>query len=260
MSRQSISSSTDDLQLALDLADTASALALDFFTTNVEPRHKADGTVVTQADLAVERMLSAALASVRPNDAIVGEEFGAAREGSRRWIIDPIDGTKNFVTGRSDWGVHLALEEQGEVLLGVVTRPVLGRRWWAGRGHGAFVGSPDGKQTPTSLHVSDKDSLAHAHISAWVVEDEPLEARLRSSSAWVEAVDLDTIMLVAEGRIEALVDATRSEIWDRAPLVVIVEEAGGRYRDRRGGRDLDLPGGLFTNGRVDDELDRLLAL
>jgi len=112
-----------DLQLAIRLADEASAVALEIFATGVETRRKADGTVVTEAGLAVERMLCAALALARPDDAVLGEEFGAAGDATRRWILDPIDGTKNFVAGRSDWGVHIALEARGEVIVGVVTLP-----------------------------------------------------------------------------------------------------------------------------------------
>jgi histidinol-phosphatase len=250
---------SDDLQLALLLAGEASAIALDRFTRGVASRQKADGSVVTDADLEVERMLTAALASERPGDAVLGEELGGAPGGARRWIIDPIDGTRNFIAGRPDWGVHIALQDGGNIVVGVVTRPVLATRWWAGRGCGAFVGSAADPVEPAPLRVSSQESLAGARVSGWLVDGEPRKDRLRSLPGWVEPVDLDTVLRVVEGRLDALVDGTASEIWDRAPLVVLVEEAGGCYRDLTGGRDLDLPGGLFTNGRIDAELGRLLA-
>jgi histidinol-phosphatase len=249
----------DDLALALRLADEASALALDLLRRGTDSTRKADGTVVTNADLALERMLSAALASERPDDAVLGEEFGGASEAPRRWILDPIDGTRNFVAGRPDWGVHIALEDGQDVIVGVVTRPALGTRWWAGRGCGAHAGRSTGLGAPASLHVSRGDSLTEARVSGWLFDGDPRKDRLRALPGWIEPVDLDMIVRVAEGGLEAFVDGTQSQIWDRAPHVVLVEEAGGRYQDRRGGKDLDLPGALLTNGRIDGELDALLA-
>lgn len=174
MSDQSSACINDDLQLALRLADEASRVALSFFSGDAESRLKADGTVVTDADLAVERSLCADLALERPDDAVLGEEFGAAGHGRRRWILDPIDGTRNFVAGRPDWGVHIALEDHGEIVVGVVTRPVLGRRWWAGRGSGAFVGHLDSKGAPTLLRVSERDSVVDGRISGWLFDSDPL--------------------------------------------------------------------------------------
>ena len=259
MPNASYPSVTDDLELALRLADEASAIALGYFTRGISAKPKADGTPVTDADLEVERMLSTALASERPGDAILGEEFGEAGSATRRWIIDPIDGTMNFVAGRPDWGVHIALEDDGDIVVGVVTRPVLETRWWAGRACGAFMGSPTNRGEPTSLQVSTQESLADSRVSGWLIEGDPLKDRLRSLPAWVEPLDLDTIMRVAEGRLEAHLDGTPSQIWDRAPLVVLVEEAGGRYQDLTGGKNLDLPGGLFTNGRIDAEIDKFVT-
>lgn len=242
----------DDLELALCLANEASAVALDFFRRGVTPGQKPDGSVVTEADVEVERM--------RPSDAVLGEELGAVGDAPRRWILDPIDGTMNFVAGRPDWGVHIALESDGEVVVGVVTRPVLGQRWWASRGGGAYVGGLVRSDVRSSLDVSRREKLDEARVSGWLFDDDPVKARLRSLPSWVEPLDLDTIMRVAEGELEAFVDGTASQIWDRAPFVILVEEAGGRYRDRKGGRDLSLPGGLFTNGHVDAQLDEFLAI
>jgi len=250
----------DDIGLALRLADEASALALGLLQRGVTSSRKFDGSVVTDADLAVERMLTAALASQRPRDAIVGEEFGAVGDSSRRWILDPIDGTRNYVGGRPDWGVHIALEIDGQIVLGVVTRPVSGRRWWASRGAGAFVGPLAAAHSARQLHVSTRATLDSARVSGWLADDNPIGSRLRSCPAWVEPVDIGDIIRVAEGDLDALVDGTNSQIWDRAPLVILVEEAGGTYRDHLGGKNLHLPGGRFSNGHIDSALDRLLAL
>jgi len=249
----------DDLALALRLADEASALALELLARGTSSARKADGTVVTNADLALERMLSAALASERPDDAVLGEELGGASGAPRRWILDPIDGTRNYVAGRPDWGVHIALEHGQEVIVGVVTRPALGTRWWAGRGCGAYVGSSTGNGAAASLGVSPRHSLTDARVSGWLFDGDPLKDRLRALPGWIEPVDLDAIMRVAEGGLEVFVDGTQSQIWDRAPHVVLVEEAGGRYQDRAGGKDLDLPGALLTNGGIEAELDEFLG-
>jgi len=232
LSRPSTPCITDDLKLALRLADEASALALDLLTRGTHSDRKAGGTVVTDADLEVERMLSAELASERPDDAVLGEEFGGPSKAPRRWILDPIDGTRNFVAGRPDWGVHIALEHDGEVTVGVITRPVLETRWWAARGLGAYVGGSRPEGEAASLHVSPHNSLAGARVSGWLLNGDPLKEHLRSLSGWIAPVDLDTILRVAEGRLDAVLDGTASKIWDRAPLVVLVQEAGGRYRDR----------------------------
>src|SRR5262245_51875929 len=144
----------------------------------------------------IERMLTAALASERPGDAVLGEELGGVPGAARRWIIDPIDGTRNFIAGRADWGVHIALEDDGEIVVGVVTRPVLATRWWAGRTVGAFVGSATNASEPAPLHVSSQDSLAAARVSGWLVDGDPRKDRLRSLPGWVEPVDLDSIMHV----------------------------------------------------------------
>jgi histidinol-phosphatase len=249
----------DDVALALRLAAEASAVALQFFHRGIQPNTKADGTVVTEADLDVERLLIGELATLRPDDGILGEEFGQRGGSERRWIIDPIDGTASFVAGRSDWGVHIALEEDGEIVLGVVTRPVAGTRWWAQRAGGAFRSGVSSSAGQTRLRVSDQADLAGGRISSWWGRNGAPDERLRHLPGWVEPQDIDMILRVAEGNLEALVDCTPSAIWDRAPFVILVEEAGGSFHDHLGGRDLDQPGGRFTNGLVDAELAAILG-
>src|SRR6266850_1540901 len=142
----------EDLHLALMLADEADGITLRHFrSASLAVRTKSDLTPVSEADEAVERMIRDRLASQRPDDAIVGEEFGAG-EGVRRWIIDPIDATKNYVRGIPVFATLIALEEEGRVIAGVVSAPAMQRRWWASRGDGAFCNAQP-------IHVSRIDDL-----------------------------------------------------------------------------------------------------
>jgi histidinol-phosphatase len=259
MSDQPNAPFADDLTLALRLADEASALALECLRAGVVTSQKVDGSVVTDADVVVERMLVDALASHRPFDAILGEELGAMGSGPRRWILDPIDGTRGFIAGRADWGVHIALESDGRIVVGVVTRPASSQRWWASQGDGAYAGQLGSTHPVRRLQVSTCATLDDALVSGWLFDDDSAHDRLRSLPSFVEPRDLDDIIRVAEGHLDAVVDGTNSQIWDRAPLAVLVEEAGGRYRDRFGGQNLHLPGGFFTNGHIDRALDVHLA-
>ncbi len=130
-----------DLELALDLADVADTVTVPAFRRpDLAVETKPDLTPVTEADRAAEQALRAVLGDRRPDDAVLGEEYGTSGSGERRWILDPIDGTKNFVRGIPVWGTLIALEDRGELVVGVVSAPMLGRRWWAGRGLGAFAG------------------------------------------------------------------------------------------------------------------------
>jgi histidinol-phosphatase len=132
------SSFSDDLALARQLAALASEVALDYFHRGVSTEYKQDGTLVSQADIEIERSLVDFLARRRPGDAVLGEELGALGDSSRRWLFDPIDGTSNFVAGSSQWGTHVALQDDRQIVLGIITRPVLGLSWWACRGCGAY--------------------------------------------------------------------------------------------------------------------------
>ncbi len=145
-----------DLALARQLGDMAGAIALGYFGTNVRRELKADGSPVTEADLAVERAVLDVLARERPDDGVLSEERGAVARGEtdRRWLIDPIDGTAPFLAGTAGWGTHVALEVGGEIVLGVITRPAEHRSWWATKGQGAWT-SP-----ATRLNVSTRSSLA----------------------------------------------------------------------------------------------------
>jgi histidinol-phosphatase len=207
-----------DLDYALSLADAADELTLTRFrAADLRVETKADLTPVTDADRAVERLLRERIARDRPGDGVLGEEEGD--DGvSTRWIIDPIDGTRNFSRGIPVWATLLAYERDGVVVCGVASAPALGQRWWAERGSGAFRnGDP--------LQVSGIASLADASVAATHARDftvlEPLVWHARGFG------DFWQHMLVAEGGLDAAVDADLA-VWDYGPLGVIVEEAGGR--------------------------------
>jgi histidinol-phosphatase len=242
-----------DLELAIRLSEAASEIALAHLRRGVRAAPKADGSPVTEADLAVERRLLEMLASERPDDGVLGEETGIHGASARRWVLDPIDGTCNYVEGRPQWGTHVALEHEGEVVLGVITRPALGRRWWAARGRGAFRSEAAAPGAPVRLRVSTVDDLRRSRVSLWTRA--PNEALERAAIR--VAPDLDDILRLLEGALEAVVDVA-GKPWDHAPAVVLVEEAGGRFEDRLGGRRIDIGEGRYTNGRVAESLRRVL--
>jgi histidinol-phosphatase len=244
-----------DLALALQLAAHADAVARAEMAAGVGTRTKPDGTPVTNVDLAVDGALVAALRAARPDDAILSEESGLHDGiGSRGWILDPVDGTFNLVRGHAHWGIHIALEVDGAIVVGVVTRPMLDARWWATRGGGAFRSVGDG--SPERLAVSTRTELATAQIRLWN-DDAEHAAWIRSATVWTDA-DMNDILGVAEGRCDAVIGSP-GEIWDHAPTRLLVEEAGGRFRDDRGGDRIDGGRGHFTNGVIDAALDALLA-
>jgi histidinol-phosphatase len=245
-----------DLEFARHLAQVAGKLALDFFRNGVQTRHKPDGSPVSDADVEIERVLRRLIAEQRPEDGVLGEELGLTGSSERRWILDPIDGTSNFVAGRPQWGTHVALEIAGEVALGVITRPVLGSSWWASRGGGAHK-SLSGAASSERLSVSAVNELGACRITLWTHEADPTIQRLEQHCRWAHP-DLNSLLRVAEGQLDALIDRS-GKPWDIAPAVVIVEEAGGRYSDRDGGRRLDLCDGRFSNGHLHAQLERLLA-
>jgi histidinol-phosphatase len=244
----------DDLELALRLADAADALSAQrYLAADLVVETKPDLTPVSEADRAIERAVREYLADARPDDAVVGEEYGASGSGERRWIVDPIDGTKNFVRGIPVWATLLALEVAGELTVGVVSAPALGRRWWASRGHGAFVSEGSGGQR--ALTVSAVRSLEDAQLSIsdfdnWKSMDGLLELGRR---CWRTRGfgDFWSYMLVAEGAADIACEPVVS-LWDLAALLVIVEEAGGRFTDLSGVRTAEGGDVLATNGLLHD--------
>lgn len=241
---------SSDLQLALGLADAADVITMRHYrSTSLQVRTKVDMTPVSEADEAVERMVRERLAAERPGDGIVGEEFGTSGSTTRRWIIDPIDGTKNYVRGIPVFATLIALEENGRVMAGVVSAPALARRWWAARGEGAFCNGE-------AIHVSRIAALADSHLTYDSINDfDQHGGAVRFLSLMRHCTrargfgDFWAHMLVAEGAVEIALEP-KVAIWDMAPVQVIVEEAGGRFTDMRGEPRIDGGSSLSTNGLV----------
>jgi histidinol-phosphatase len=243
-----------DLALAQRLADAADAITLARFRAqDLRVDAKPDLTPVSDADLAVETEVRRVLAEERPGDAVLGEEHGVTGGGPRQWVIDPIDGTKNFVRGVPVWASLIALRIDDRVEVGVVSAPALGRRWWAARGHGAFA---NGDQ----IHVSTVSTLSDAHLSyssltGWE-ELGRLEGLLElSRRCWRTRAfgDFWSHVLVAEGAVDASFEPEVS-LWDLAPLQVIVEEAGGRFSSLDGQARPDAGSCVCSNGLLHDEV------
>jgi histidinol-phosphatase len=239
-----------DLELALRLADAADAISLPRFRTGIAFETKPDLTPVTEADRAVETELRRLLAEAQPDAAVLGEEEGPTGTGERRWIVDPIDGTRNYARGIPVWATLVALEEAGRVSLGVVSAPALGRRWWATRGEGAFG---DGDR----IGVSSVGRVEDAVLSFAYEQDVPEIAR----RAWHARGlgDFWAHMLVAEGAVDGAIDAIGVNVWDLAAVQVIVEEAGGRFSDAAGVSRIDGGVGVSSNGLLHGELLDALA-
>jgi histidinol-phosphatase len=253
-----------DLTLALELATAADEITTRRFrAVDLAVRSKPDLTPVSDADTAVESMLRERLASVRPQDAVLGEEYGVTGDASRRWIVDPIDGTKNFVRGAPVWATLLALEADGEVVVGVASAPAMGRRWWAARGSGAWT-AYDG-QEPRRLAVSqiaslDDAFLSYSSLTGWdarVGLDRFLDLTKR---VWRTRAfgDFWSHLLVAEGAIDIACEPEVS-LWDLAALQPIVEEAGGRFTDLSGVDGADGGSVVCSNGLLHDDVLAALA-
>jgi histidinol-phosphatase len=228
----------DDLRLALELADAADDITMRYFqSATLSVRTKSDRTPVSEADEAVERQIRSMLAIERPDDGIVGEEFGSATS-TRNWIIDPIDATKNYVRGIPVFATLIALDDQ----MGVVSAPAMQRRWWASRGDGAFCNG-------RAIHASRIDTIGSAYADLPYGDDTaPLIRRCGRTRCFG---DFWQHMLVAEGSIDIAYDPIAAW-WDMAPILVIVEEAGGRFTNLAGEARADGGSGVSTNGALHD--------
>jgi histidinol-phosphatase len=248
------------LEAALDAARAAGAIALRYFRGDVRVMRKADRTPVTQADQEAEAAIVERLRPAFPDVGFLGEEFGAQGSQSRRWIVDPIDGTKNFVRGIPYWATLLALEEDGDVTLGVVHSPATGELYWARRGQGAWVdGAP--------LRVSPVDRLGDAML---VHSSLNLLRPLDGGRCWdgfvrlVERTDRQRgfgdyfgYTFVLRGQAEIMLEADVKP-WDIAPFKVLFEEAGGRFTDLAGQPTIYSGTSLASNGRLHAEALALL--
>lgn len=208
---------------------------------------KPDLTPVSEADHAAEQLIRDGLARARPGDALLGEEFGTAGDSRRRWIIDPIDGTKNYVRGVPVWATLLALEEDGELRVGVVSAPALGHTWWAVRGGGAFA---DGIRIAVSGVAALEDAhLCYSDFKSWEEYGLQDEFEALAKRVWRTRGfgDFWSHILVAEGAADIAAEPVVA-LWDLAPLLVIVEEAGGRFTDLAGNATADGGSAVSTNG------------
>ncbi|MFP5317640.1 MAG: inositol monophosphatase family protein [Acidimicrobiia bacterium] len=230
-----------------------------FRATDLVVSTKPDLTPVSDADRAAESAIRSRLEEERPGDGVLGEEFGSTGGGGRRrWVLDPLDGTKNYVRGIPVWGSLISLEEDGVPVVGVVSAPALGRRWWAARGHGAWA---DGGR----IRVSAVADLADAQLSTdSIVEFDAYglsEAALTlERRCWRSRGlgDFWSHTLVAEGAVDVALEPA-VEHWDVSPLLVLVEEAGGRFSDLSGRRRPDGRSVLTTNGLLHDEVLAILG-
>ncbi len=243
-------SSADDLDLAFRVARAAAELAMAYYEAGVSATAKADGSPVTEADRDVERLLRTRLAEERPEDACLGEEFGRRGASDRVWVLDPIDGTGFFSRREPHWRIHLALQVQGTTEVALVVAPALRRCWWAVRAGGAFESSwPRDGATPQRLRVSAAATIDEARLTAL---DDASRARLPQGAPTPPTGPLPLVELV-RGEVDAFL-AERYHLWDHAPWILIVEEAGGRFTDRTGGRAGDQGGGLYSNAALHEGL------
>ncbi len=248
-----------ELAFALDVADQADRISRRYFRSiDLHVDRKADASPVSEADTAIERAIRQRVGETYPDHAVLGEEYGVSQPDARcRWIVDPIDGTRKFVRGLPGFATLLALEVDGEVVVGVASAPALERRWWAARGQGAFAnGSP--------IHVSARADLSAAHVTHGSLEGWVQTGRLAGLAAlaarsWGTSgyADFWIHVLVAEGAAEAAVEA-QAAIWDVAALALIVEEAGGRFTDVDGIRSITGGSAISTNGLVHAEVVQTL--
>jgi histidinol-phosphatase len=242
---------------ALEAARAAGEIALRYYRGSVQVTIKADQTPVTQADREAEQAIRAVLGRAFPDCGFLGEEFGQDGPTGRRWIIDPIDGTKNFVRHIPIWAVLIALEEDGQVTTGVVHNPVSGELYWARKGEGAWA---DGER----IHVSSGSNMREAFLihsalnilrrGHWAGFERLVDATSRQRGFG----DYYGYCLVAAGKAEIYAEADLKP-WDVAPMKILVEEAGGRLTDFAGKPDIYSGSVLATNGLLHDEALRLLT-
>lgn len=243
----------EELAFANELADAAGEIAMSFFGTEFHVKIKPDRTPVTEADIAIEKMIRERVKAGYPDDAVLGEEGGLQGGGERRWIVDPIDGTKNFADGVQIWANLIALAVDDEPVLGVVSAPAIGERYEALRGGGARL-----NRKPIRVSRADRVSRAfvvHADVADWLDGPyaEPLGELLRDARRDRGLGDFWGHMLVARGSADVMFEPSLAT-WDFAALQVIVQEAGGKATTFEG-RPLEHGGSvLTTNGKLHDEI------
>ncbi|MGL4339766.1 MAG: inositol monophosphatase family protein [Rhodoglobus sp.] len=255
---------SDDLALALRLATEADSVSLDRFrAADLAVSTKPDRTPVTDADQAVERGIRAGITAARSGDSILGEEYGEMGAARRQWIIDPIDGTANFLRGVPIWGTLIALAIDGEPVVGVVSSPALRQRWWAATGHGAWTQTAG--EDPRRIQVSAVSALADASLSYNSITGWDEAGRLDDMIALTRFVwrsraigDMWSYMLLAEGAID-IVGEFDLKPYDIAALIPIIQEAGGTITSVHGTTALGSGSALASNGILHDQVVRALS-
>ncbi len=254
-SQRRVASYDDDLRLAHVICDQVDALTTSRFKAlDLAVESKPDLTPVTDADRSAEELVRSQLRRTRPRDAVVGEEYEDTGHGPRQWVVDPIDGTKNFVRGVPVWATLLSLLDAGRPVLGVVSAPALNRRWWAATGSGAWTGRS--LSSATRLHVSsvsriEDASLSYSSLHGWEERGQLDDFLDLTRRCWRTRAygDFFSYVLLAEGAVDVAVEP-ELELHDMAALVPIVTEAGGRFTSVEG---VDGPFGgnaLATNGHL----------
>ncbi len=252
-----------DLDLALKLADRADEISLKRFRAlDLLVETKPDRSPVTDADRAVEAELRSVVAEYRPEDTFIGEEFENTGSSNRNWIVDPIDGTANYLRGVPIWASLIALRVDGVITTSVVSAPALGRRWWAQRGNGAFTMDING--SVRTLQVSkiselEDSSISYNNMQLWDQAGKLNQLIELSRKVWRTRAygDFYSYMLLAEGTID-LVAEHDLKIYDIAALVPIVEEAGGKFSDLTGPLTDNSSSVMASNGLLHAEFQQAL--
>ncbi len=252
-----------ELVFALDICQRAGKVANDYFQEGVSAEMKDDGSPVTKADKEVERIIRGAINSTFPEDGILGEEegetFAKGSSSGRRWILDPIDGTHGFARGIPVFSTLLALEQDGEVVLGVVNAPGMNETFWAEKGKGAF-------RNGQRVYVSEVCEISEAmfnfggpsrilELGLWDAFTETVKKTSRQRGFG----DYYGFGLVIDGRSEAMLEVGVKP-WDIAPMKILVEEAGGKFVDLKGGDSVHQGSCLITNEALHDEFKTLLRI
>jgi histidinol-phosphatase len=252
------------MRLAHVLADQADSISMERFKAqDLQVETKPDLTPVTDADRAIEEQLRISLSRARTRDAVMGEEFGTTGHGSRKWVLDPIDGTKNFVRGVPVWATLVALMDGDEAVVGLVSAPALNRRWWAAKGVGAWTGrrlENATRCTVSGVRTLADASLSYSSLSGWEERD-ALDGFLDlTRSVWRTRAygDFWSYMLLAEGAVDIACEPEVA-LWDLAAVDIIVREAGGRFTDLSGTPGPAGGSALATNGALHDAALRTLG-
>jgi len=244
-----------DLELAFELADASDAISLERFRAlDLHVESKPDRSPVTDADRSVERAIKVILAAKAPADALIGEEYGNTGSASRTWIIDPIDGTANYLRGVPVWATLIALAVEGKPVVSVVSAPAMGRRWWAAPEVGAFTEDIDGSTRELKVSaISDLEnaSLSYNNLQLWDQAGKLPELTQLSRKIWRTRAygDFWSYMLLAEGSVD-IVTEHDLKIYDIAALVPIVELAGGKFTALDGPLTAESSSVLATNGNL----------